>query len=322
VDDKVTPDSYFIERIKFFKEKGYRFASFKNMDIELHKPIIALCDYFFLSALNPDFKNAAAHIKNTFNNISVIVSDVDSANQFSKIKYMNFDLFDGSFYQLPITKSETGVSPLKVNYIQLLNLVRNENFEIEKVADTVQRDTALAISLLRVVNSLGISNSIKSINHATVMLGQKELRKWITTAVTKMMSSDKPSEIAKLSLVRAKFAENLAPMFELALQAPELFLMGLFSTLDIILDMRMEDALQLVKVSRNIEDALVSRKGPYSKVLELEIFYEIGDWVGVNRDIILNKLNSDDIYHAYFEALRWYSGLINMENADEATENS
>ena len=48
------------------------------------------------------------------------------------------------------------------------------------------------------------------------------------------MYADKPNEVTRLSLLRAKFAENLAEAFGLKAQKDELFLMGLFSVPDVI----------------------------------------------------------------------------------------
>ena len=70
-----------------------------------------------------------------------------------------------------------------------------------------------------------VNSEITSIRHAAAMLGQKELKKWINTAVTSELCADKPNEVTRLSLLRAKFAENLAPAFEMAGHSSELFLM-------------------------------------------------------------------------------------------------
>ena len=105
-----------------------------------------------------------------------------------------------------------------------------------KAADIIGRDTALVISLLKMVNRIAVNSEITSIRHAAAMLGQRELKKWINTAVANKLYADKPNEITRLSLLRAKFAENLASSFGLAAQGSELFLMGLFSVLDVILE--------------------------------------------------------------------------------------
>ena len=160
------------------------------------------------------------------------------------------------------------------------------------------------------VNRMAANSGISTIRHAAAMLGQNELKKWINTAVVNELYADKPSEITRLSLLRAKFAENLAPSFGLALQASELFLMGLFSVLDVILDKPMEEALKMVQVSEEIKNALVSRKGKFAPVLEFMEEYEMAEWQEISRLVILQNMDMEKLYEQYIDALKWYRDLM------------
>ena len=134
--------------------------------------------------------------------------------------------------------------------------------------------------------------------------------RWINTAVTKELCSDKPSEITRLVMIRAKFAENLAKTFELAMQSAELFIMGLFSAIDIMLDKPMQEALDMVVVQGNVRLALLEGKGDYFKVLNFILRYEDADWTEVSRLMVLDNMDMDEVYEAYLSALRWYRDLI------------
>jgi EAL and modified HD-GYP domain-containing signal transduction protein len=220
---------------------------------------------------------------------------------------------------MPFSEGDTKVSPLQVNMINLLNKVRAENFDFDAVAKIIQRDPALTISLLRMVNtgSMGRRNEIKSINGAVVMLGQEEVRKWITAAAANKLGSEKPNEIMKLSLIRARFAEALAVKFGLYADAQSLFLMGVFSVLDAMLEMSMEDALKLVLVSEDIRDALVSHTGRFGDVYNFMIDYESANWAAVSRMLILRDLTTEIIYETYVEALCWYRDMLSEDIQDE-----
>jgi EAL and modified HD-GYP domain-containing signal transduction protein len=86
--------------------------------------------------------------------------------------------------------------------------------------------------------------------------------------------------------------------------------MGLFSALDIILDMPMERALSVVQVPDPIRHALLRKSGELYPVLELILWYETADWINASRSLILNKLESSDVFGAYLESLMWYNTLI------------
>ena len=157
---------------------------------------------------------------------------------------------------------------------------------------------------------MAINSEITSIRHATAMLGQRELKKWTTTAVTKQLCLDKPNEVTRLSLLRAKFAENLAPIFSMAMKSQELFLMGLFSVLDIMLDKPMEEALDMVIVSKDIRKSLVNHDGPLSLPYYFILQYENANWQEVSRIMLIREIEMNEVYKAYCDALKWYRRIF------------
>ena len=124
------------------------------------------------------------------------------------------------------------------------------------------------------------------------------------------MYADKPNEITRLSLLRAKFAENLAAAFGLAMKADELFLMGLFSVLDVILEKPMEEALQMVQVSTKISDALIHGKGELAPVLDFMVQYESANWQEVSRQMLLKQIDMNKVTNAYRDSLCWYFQMM------------
>lgn len=303
----------YIDRVKVLKEMGYRFAIRKLpvSSYEAYHDLLTLMDYVMLDCEQIDISKARIYFNQVYPDIRLCASNITDTETFDAIRQdKSCCLYEGSFYRLPVTKGTHKVAPLKINYIELMNLVNTEDFDLTKAADIIAHDTALVISLLRMVNHMAVNSEITSIRHAAAMLGQKELKRWINTAVVNQLCSDKPNEITRLSLLRAKFAENLAPAFELGGKASELFLTGLFSVLDIILDKPMEEALSLVKVSHDIEDALIRQSGIFAEPLYFIKQYEAGNWSEVSRLMILENLDTQTVYDAYIDALKWYRELF------------
>ena len=236
---------------------------------------------------------------------------MDSQLEYNALKESGgYDLYEGEFFRTPVVKNDQEIAPLKANYIQLLNVVNDPNFELTKAADVIGQDPALMISMLEMVNRMTVSSGITSVRQAAALLGQKELKKWITTAVTKELCADKPSEIARMSMMRAKFAENLAAPFEMPMQASELFLMGLFSTVDIMLGKPMEEALEMVMVSDAIKETLLHKSGKFYPVLSFIKHYENADWQEISRELLLMEIDMNVIYEAYLNSMRWYRDLL------------
>lgn len=313
IDYKIHPEPIYIDRIRELREKGYRFA-IRKLGIEQfeeYKPILRQMDYILLDHKKIKIDVAKIYFGNVYPNIKLCAINVDSQEDFDKLRdNEGYYLYEGDFFRTPSKNEGSEIAPLKINYIELLNVVNDSDFDLTEVADVISKDTALVIHLLEIVNRMARNSEIKSVRNAAAMLGQKELKRWINTAITKELCADKPSEVTRLALLRAKFAENLAPYFKLGGMSQELFLLGLFSVLDVILDKPMEEALKLVKVSKSMSDALIHRKGELAEVLKFMISYEEANWLSVSRIMMLEEISVKDVYSAYLRSLAWYRDMF------------
>lgn len=317
IDDTVPPVEMYINRLKQLKEEGFKLAIRKLAvsEFESYREILSLMDYVFLNNHKIAIDKAKIYFGKLYPHIKLCAGNIDDMELFDNLKKQGgYSLYEGNFYRLPVTKgSGNQVAPLKLNYIELLNIVNAEDFDLQKAADIIGRDTALTISLLGMVNRMTVRSGITSMRHAAAMLGQKELKRWINTAVAGKMSADKPSEITRLSLIRGRFAENLASGFGLAVKKDELFLMGLFSVLDVILEKPMDEALEYMQVAGDIEKALTSGEGILAPVFDFVLQYEAANWQEVSRQMVLGNMTMDFVQQAYMNALEWYKELV-VEN--------
>lgn len=317
LDNTIPNEEAYLKRLRELKKAGYKLAIRKipvNM-FEKNKDILDLMDFIFLDCKKVDVKMAKVYFGHLHPNIQICVGNIEDQQIFEDLRDdEKFALFEGSFYRVPVTKGEVEVTPLKANYLELLNMVNDVDFDLTKAADVISRDTAMVLSLLEMVNKMSVNSEITSIRHAAAMLGQKELKKWINTAVTRELCADHPSEITRISLLRAKFMEQLAPMYGMAQKSSELFLTGLFSVLDLILNMPMEQALKKVNVSKEIMDALVDQKGAFAPMYQLMLCYENADWQEISRQMIVMNHSIDDLSQIYISSLTWYKEMFFSEN--------
>ncbi len=312
IDNTIPPIEMYINRLKELKEKGYKLAIRKLSvaEFENYRDVLALMDYVLLNNRKIAIDKAKIYFGKLYPNAKLCAGNISEMETFESLKEDGgYSLYEGRFYRMPLTKGSNKVAPLKMNYIQLLNVVNDGDFDLQKAADIVGRDTALTISLLKIVNRMTINSGISSIRHAAAMLGQKELKKWINTAVAGQLYADKPSEVTRLSLLRAKLAENMAESYKLAVRKDELFLMGLFSVLDVILERPMAEALEMMKVDGDIEKALVERSGPLAPVLDFVMQYEDANWQEVSRQMLLENISMETVQKAYMDTLLWYKEL-------------
>lgn len=316
IDPSVKPQEAYVNRMTEIQKEGFKFAmkKLKPIEFENYRPVLEKCSYILLDHRNIDIDMAHKYFTNRYKDMKLCAVNVNSREEYDELSgKASYDLYEGEFFRMPITKGQKDLAPFKVTYLQLLNVVNDSDFELTDAANVIGQDAALVVRLLEMVNHMTANRGVSSVRHAAALLGQKELKKWITTAVTKELCSDRPSEISRMSMVRARFAENMAHYFELEPFGAEIFLMGLFSVLDQILEKPMAECLEMVKVSTDIKSALLDHKGRIYPVLDLILNYEDANWSEVSRQMLIGNINREATYKAYLEALDWYKKIVTIK---------
>jgi len=311
------PDDAVLNRCRELKEQGFGIAVDGFLEGHSGNPLFEFTDCVIVDTC--DFP-ADARFINGIKGLSgvkqVVLAGISDMDKFNTLAGIHNTLYSGDFYNQPITKGKSEISPVKINALTLLRQINEEDFDLSDIAGTIERDPSLSISLLRFINSV-IHHKIYSIRSAVAILGQKEVKRWATAALSIQLAEDRPSEITRLSLIRARFAENLAKAFEMGIFSSGLFLMGLFSLLDVILEKPMEAAVKEVAVDERVREALVDKAGDFYKVLEFMFAYEHANWDAVAIGMVQNDLDLEEIIDAFIEALVWYKTLLDAIGADD-----
>lgn len=308
----ITQDELILQKCQTLLDMGYRLG----LDgFPLHSPkspLMGMVQYVMLDYTQKNYSTQLRALMPHMHSKTTIVQNVPDTDSFLKVSNTPNGLFSGNFYSQPITKDAESISPLKLNALRLLNEVSQDDFDIGDIAKVIERDVSISIALLRFINSpaVGVRQRISSIRNAVAILGQREIKQWVNVAVSVTIAEDRPGEITKLSLVRAKFAENLANAYSLGVFAPSLFMAGLFSLLDVILQNPMEIAIKEISVDERVHKALVEHSGPLYEVLDLIYAYERADWDKVSINMLRNNIDANTISQAFVDALIWYKELL------------
>jgi len=321
IDKDTLTDNAAYAKLGILKRKGYRIALDGLPAAISMETASKFFDYILLSCNADGFSEDIKTIRPYIFKTNLVITDVPDMESFKKFSGARGVLLSGSFHSQPITAGVTEISPLKINSLNLLKQINDDGFDLGAAADIIERDAALSISLLRFINAMNPDRSrrIDSIRNAVAILGQNEVRKWATIAISIGIGEDRPSEITRLSLIRAKFAENLAPAFEMAMKSGSLFIAGLFSLLDVILQRPMHDAINEVAAGEEIRNALVDNHGPIADVLSLIFAYERADWHNSALIMVRNGVDIAVLTQAFLDSLYWYRQLLDA--IDDETEN-
>jgi len=315
--NNINSDAAVHEKCRELKDLGFLIAIDGFLDGHTKNPLFKEVDYVIIDisdfTLDKKFNEtvrALAKLK------KIVLSNIPDMDMFDALSGIPNALYSGDFFSNPITKGASKISPLKINALTLLKRINEEDFDLGDIADTIGRDPSLSISLLRFINTV-MPRKIESIRNAVTILGQKEVKRWATAAISIQLADDKPNEISKLSLIRARFAENLALVFKVGVFAPSLFMMGLFSLLDIILEIPMEEAVKEVSLDENVRSALVDNSGDFYHILEFIQSYEHANWDSIAITMVKYNLDLDEVTAAYTDSLVWYKTLLDAIEDDE-----
>ena len=329
IDRNTLYDNAAYAKLGSLKRNGYRLA-LKGLPTAMSlETAIDFFDYILLGYNDEFFTEDIKTIRPYITKITLVITDIPDMIDFNRLAGVRNVLLSGGFYSQPITQGIGEIAPVKINALNLMGHINNDDFDLIDAANTIERDPALSISLLKFLNALNPDRSrrIESIRQAVAILGQREVKKWATVAISIGIGEDRPSEITRLSLLRAKFAENLAPAFDMSLQSGTLFITGLFSMLDVILQCPMHEALEEVAAGPEIWDALISKRGRLYDVLSLIYAYERADWNGTAISMVRNGIDVEVLTAAFYDSLNWYRQLLdaiddakNQDDYDDINE--
>jgi len=322
IDKDTLLDNAAYAKLGILQRRGYRLAVNGFPRAISMDTAVKVFDYVLLNCTDRSFTVELKEIRPYIFKTKLVITDVPDMDSFNKYSGARGVLLSGNFYSQPITKGSVDVSPLKINALHLLGQINSESFDLGEAANIIERDPALSISLLRFINAMNPDRSrkIDSIRNAVAILGQNEVKKWASIAISVSMGEDRPSEITRLSLIRAKFAENLAPAFDMAIKSGSLFISGLFSLLDVILQMPLAKAIDEVAASGEIRDALLERKGHLSDVLNLIFAYEQADWHNTSLIMVRHRIDIEDLTKAFLDSLYWYRQLLDAIEEEKELE--
>ena len=244
--------------------------------------------------------------------VRFIATDVDTIEDFQVAKETGFHLFQGFYFNQPVEGKKTKeLSPLKFNYFRLMKLCSTDDYmDFREISDIIASDVALSYKLLRILNSAAVGlRNVSSIANAVAYIGEESLKKWIAVLALRGIAEDKPLELVRMSLIRARFGELLAPDFRIKRNAQQVFMVGMLSLLHIALERSKEQLLEDIPVAEEIRESLLSRHGVYSDLLRFYENYEYANWEAVSQFVDENHLDASKVNDAYIAAVKWYNEL-------------
>ena len=235
----------------------------------------------------------------------MLAEKVETREEFAAAKKAGFVYFQGYFFRRPETLAAHEIPENRVNYLRIWQAISRPQLDVREIEDLIKREASLCYRLLRYLNSpvFGLGNEVRSVRHALALLGEREVRRWVRLVATLSAGQDKSSELVTSALIRARFCELLS--IKIQHKGSDLFLMGLMSLMDAILEVPMAKLLEHVALDQESKSALLGKTSSLRPFYRLMLAQESGEWQEAAELAGQLSLAENEVAESYWEAVRW-----------------
>ncbi len=293
--------------------QGYTLAFDNLPDVAGVQELVGLAAYLrfdlhAFDALELERRLASLH---GHKELALVARQVSNEDDYQAARVMGFDLFQGYYFQNMNPALPHRVDNDRLRVMELLNMTA-QHAEFVQIEKAIKHDVLLAYKLLIYINCPlnGLTRKIESIAQALMFLGYEPLYRWLTLLLFADGEQD-PRDRALLqnALVRARLTESLGKNLLSAEDADSLFIVGIFSLLDVLFNVPMAQALENLNLSEAVKRALIQQHGPYAPFLRLAIAFENADQQQVNELTGVLALDAHLVNQLHIDAVNWATAL-------------
>ncbi|MCT6924629.1 HDOD domain-containing protein [Metasolibacillus sp.] len=310
-----------IERVKELKKKGFKLALddfVLNDEVTVYDELFHYIDYIKVDFLiTPLLKRMEIEnkVKSKFPHIQLLAEKVETREQYEVAIHSGYVLFQGYFFEKPQIMRAIDIPANIINYFQIISILKDEEPDINILAENIEREISISYKLLQLINSSKNrkKSKIRSIKQAIVLLGLTELRKLVYLLAMRELNTheqtDTFNELVVASLFRAKACEKVAKL-NYKKNFSEYFLIGLLSLIDALLKRPMHLILRKMPLSEEIVQTINGVETEMTPYLQFsEALYKL-DWDKLTELSQQLGLNQEKVFQIYDETEQWAREVI------------
>lgn len=297
---------------KHIKQLGYKLALDDHDFDPKWDVFLPYIDIVKVDVRESDYETIAKHVPKFIEaKVKIIAEKVETYEEFEQYKELGCHFFQGYFYARPEVIKQKNIPNSKLSLIELIGESAKPEMNFDRINDIIERDVALSYMLLRFINNPTVNkrNKITSLRHALNYMGEVELKKFIALLALANLGDSKPMELLQVSLIRAKFCELLSQQRGDSENPPKGFLVGLFSLIDAMLDRKMENLLENLPLSDDLNEALCGHKNHLMFYLELAKTFETANWLRTRKLAQALKVEQKVLHGIYNQSVVWSNAM-------------
>jgi len=309
------------EALKQLKTDGYGLAVLGFDTGEALKPLYAMTDVIGLN-IQGLTRPVLAELMGRAQGYpaELLAVQVQDGAQFIMCRDLGFTLFHGAFFKRPDTIRVRQLTSNEVARFNLLHMLEKEEPDFQQLAEIIQSDVSISFRLLAYLNSaaFGLRKKIESIHQAISMLGWRKMKNWLRVVLLNDMSQKAEApELMAVAVQRGKFLEQIARDHDFWGFDPEiLHLLGVFSLLDTMLGMPMEDIVTYLPLAGKLKAALCrDPNNEYLPLLQLAQHYEEAQWEEGRRMVQRLNLDGAKVQAAFQASVNWADEMASLHTS-------
>ncbi len=305
--EDIPPSAKVVAGVKRLKKKGYKIALDDFQYSPEYDDLLLLVDFVKIDVIKLTAKQVICELKKLKSfDVKIVAEKVETPEMYAFCKEVKFDFFQGFYFCKPQLINIKNIPANKLVVLNLLKLLHKPDYDFSEIEKAIAQDAVLTYKLLRYVNSAAFSQrqEIDSIKEALALVGGDIIKKWVTLILTMQLAEGKPQALLITALVRAKMCELLEEASDN--NNGEMFTIGLFSLLDALMDVSLDELLDDLTLSMEVKFAILDHKGEKGDLLENVTCYEQGQW----RYLTEEGVDAEVYFTCYMEAVKWTDTTI------------
>ena len=312
----------FMQRCSELKQKGYQFALDNVVAInEKVEQLLPLVSVVKVNVLELE-RNQLSKLVTELNRwpVLLLALRVETREQESNCMQLGFQMFQGFYFAKPEVLSVKRADPGKLSLLKLLTLVMGDN-DIEEIEKEFKHQPGLSYNLMRMVNSVasGLPQKINSIKHAIMIMGRKQLQRWVQLL---LYTADQSNENMSNALMQTAAARGKLMELIATAERPHdknhqerAFMVGILSLLNVLLGIEMQKIVDKLEIPDDMSQALLNREGRLGQELKLIEANEKGD-IAVIQLILteLGFLSLSELADIEIQAIGWANRISEVAN--------
>jgi EAL and modified HD-GYP domain-containing signal transduction protein len=245
-------------------------------------------------------------------NLTLLAEKVETRRQADYCASLGFELFQGYYFARPEVLTGKTIDPSQQQMLRLTHLLGADASDAE-IEGIFKQDPKLTYNLLRLVNSvaMGMRTHINSVHHAMLLLGRKQLQRWIALLLFAHRDGPNfPNPLAIMAACRGRFMEHLSRMAgDTSAQVDQAYMTGMMSLLEAVLEIPMRRIVDELRFGDDIRAALLDRQGRLGDYLSLVECVECLDTACLTGKLDALSLSLDQLTTAEIDAMRWANSI-------------